>query len=207
METPRGYNPIGQSAPGVARHDAPLPGHVPGSFQNIGGDTDQIYPARTGASVMPEWMRIWFTRAIFFLTTYLLVPVQAGLYPIAGIVGGIAAGVVYGIMRVGGATMDSRDGTAWMVCFLVLVPLLRIETNYETANLEYPKLRHWFRLVFALVGFTYLGVHEQHDSLGAALLGAALATAVLHFVLKWKFLRIVWHNFQMDGWVRRRDNP
>jgi hypothetical protein len=96
MDTPRGYNPVGQSAPGLPRHDAPLPGHVPGQYQPIGGSDD----AGTNASFnvgykdpgFPPWFGVWSGRLTYFIATYITVPIQAALYPIAG-----AAGLVAGV--------------------------------------------------------------------------------------------------------------
>ena len=48
MNTPRGYNPVGDSAPGLPRHDAPLPGHVPGQYTPIGGEDDPSRSAGYG---------------------------------------------------------------------------------------------------------------------------------------------------------------
>jgi hypothetical protein len=39
MQSPRGYNPVGDCAPG--RHDAPLPGHVAGQYTPIGHSDDR----------------------------------------------------------------------------------------------------------------------------------------------------------------------
>src|SRR5438034_6945046 len=32
MSYPQGFNPVGEHAPGLPRHDAPLPGHAPSGY-------------------------------------------------------------------------------------------------------------------------------------------------------------------------------
>lgn len=84
METSRGYNPVGQSAPGLPCHDAPLPGHVPGQYNPIGGDSfgsmsggqagggDYVHrPADPG---LGDWFGKWSARVFMAFATYLSIP-------------------------------------------------------------------------------------------------------------------------------------
>ncbi len=102
MDTPRGYNPIGQSAPGLPRHDAPLPGHVPGApSQQIGGSDPGwqrpggLNPAYTGPG-LPAGFAKPVMRLAFFFWVYLTGPVEAALYPIAGVGALIGAALLAG---------------------------------------------------------------------------------------------------------------
>ena len=94
MNEPRGFNPVGDHAPGLPQHDRRLPGHVPSANAPV-GENQQIdggMPLRqayTGPA-LPIFMSPWFARCAFFGWVYLTAPIEAGLYPIAG-----AAGILW----------------------------------------------------------------------------------------------------------------
>jgi hypothetical protein len=138
MSTPQGYNPIGQHAPGVARHDAPLPGHVSGSaFPNIGGGGDEAWPPagiNPGAVNFPSWFGEWYGRIVLVVTMYLTVPLQIVLYPIAGVAGVVAGGVAY-------LVSGSLDW-AWTGAFLGLLAAMRTEIGFEDRLSDYRARRH-----------------------------------------------------------------
>src|ERR1700722_2037076 len=81
MSTPRGFNPIGESAPGLPRHDASLPGHVPGSFAPDPGQQQSWAPNPIGSGFPGA---LWVGRAFIVFFIYLTLPVQLALYPVAG---------------------------------------------------------------------------------------------------------------------------
>jgi hypothetical protein len=209
MDTPRGYNPIGESAPGLPRHDAPLPGHVPGGPSQPLGGADPSGPASGGFNTaytgpgLPAWCTkpiIWF---MFFVWMYLTAPIEAALYPIAGIAGAMVAGVFYVFARVIGGGYDTTHSWAWTGCFLGVVALMRSETSFEVNNPRYRSLRHWLRLVLSFIGMLYFSVHEQGSSVGTSLVVAAIFSMLVHFILRSKWLRFVWHTLQYTSWMRK----
>jgi len=137
MDTPRGFNPVGQSAPGLPRHDAPLPGHVPGAPSLPLGGGDAPTPANGGFNTaytgpgLPLWVTQPIARFFFFLWVYLFAPVVAALYPIAGAAGLVGAGLFYLLARIMGGGYDTTHGWAWTGCFLGVVALMRTETRLE----------------------------------------------------------------------------
>jgi hypothetical protein len=143
MNAPRGYNPIGESAPGLPRHDAGLPGHAPGSpSQPLGGadpssvGSGGLNTAYTGPA-LPAWFTKPIARCVFFGWVYLTAPLQAALYPIAGAAGLAGAGVFYLLARAVGGGPDTRHGWAWAGCFLGVIALMPTETRFEVENPGY----------------------------------------------------------------------
>ena len=216
METPRGYNPVGQSAPGLPRHDAPLPGHVPGQYNPIGGDgfgstgdagngfgSGGFNTSYTGPGLGDGFGR-WSARVFMAFATYLTLPLQLVLYPIAGMP---AFGVGYFIFHSSlarGAGFDASMGSAWMFAWLVLLPLVRIETGIETKVPGYRTVRHMFR-VLALAGwFYYYGVHDQADGTPQlAALEALIVAVPIHFILRSRLMRGIWEGMQTLSWLRK----
>jgi hypothetical protein len=206
MNTPRGFNPMGESAPGLPRHDAPLPGHVPGSpSQPLGGSESSWTPTNTAyaGSGLPGWLTKPIARCMFFLWMYLTAPLQAALYPIAGAAGLAGAGLLYVLARAAGGGYDTRHGWAWAGCFLGVVALMRTETRVETENPGYRSLRRWLRLALSFVGMFYFTVREQGNSIGTAFVVAAVFTVIVHFVLRSNVLRFIWHSLQYISWMRK----
>lgn len=203
MSTPQGYNPIGQHAPGVARHDASLPGHVSGSaFPNIGGGSDEAWPPPgvNGAGVnFPPWFGEWYGRIVLVAAMYLTVPLQVALYPIAGAAGVVAGGVAY--------LVSGSLNWAWTATFLGLLAMMRTEIGYEGRSPAYRVQRHWLRLGLCFLGMVYFDVHEQHDGVLTALLVSAIFTVAVHFVLRAKLLRRIWEGLQIMAWLRKTPDP
>lgn len=218
MNTPRGYNPIGQSAPGLPRHDAPLPGHVPGApspqigggdagWQRGGSGGGGLNPAYTGPG-LPMWLTKPIMRLFFFIGVYLTAPVQAALYPIAGVGALLGAGVLYTFARVLGAGYDTTHEWAWTGCFLGIVALMRTDTSLAAKHPGYATVRRWLRLALSFVFMYYFVRRDQGNSAGQAMVVAAVFTAVVYFVLRSKWLRFVWQAMQQVSWMRKSvDSP
>lgn len=202
MSTPQGYNPIGQHAPGVARHDAPLQGHVSGSaFPNIGGG-DETWPppgVNPGAANFPPWFGEWSGRILLWATMYLTVPLQIALYPLAGVVGVAAGGLVY-------LVTGSLDW-AWTGAFAGLLATMRTEIGFEDRMPDYRARRHYLRLGLCFLGMLYFDIHDQHDGVLKALLVTAIFTVVVHFVLRAKMARRIWEGLQIMAWLRKAPDP
>jgi hypothetical protein len=209
MNTPRGYNPIGESAPGLPRHDAALPGHTPGSPSQPLGGADPSGPGNGGFNTaytgpgLPAWFAKPIVRFAFFVWMYLTAPIEAALYPIAGAAGLAGAGLFYLLARAVGGGYDTTHGWAWTGCFLGVVAVMRTESRIEVDNPGYKSLRRWLRLIFSFIGMFYFGVHDQGNSAGSALVVAAVFTVIVHFVLRSKWLRFVWHTLQYISWMRQ----
>lgn len=203
MNTPRGFNPVGESAPGLPRHDAPLPGHVPGQYQPLGGsDEGASFNVGYKDPNFPPWFGVWSGRIAYFVANYITVPIQAALYPIAGAAGLVAGTVTYLLMRLVGAGIDRAHDWAWTACFLGLMALMRTEIRTESSNPSYTTLRQWLRLGTCFVAMFYLAVREQHDSAGTAFIVSAIFTAIMFFVLRSRWVRFIWHGLQVMAWMR-----
>jgi len=208
MDMPRGFNPVGQSAPGLPRHDAPLPGHVPGAPSLPLGGGDAPTPANGGFNTaytgpgLPLWVTQPIARFLFFLWVYLFAPVVAALYPIAGAAGLVGAGLFYLLARIMGGGYDTTHGWAWTGCFLGVVALMRTETRLEGEIPGYLAARRWIRLGLCFIFMFYMSVREQGNSAGSSFLVAAIFTVIMHFVLRSKWLRFVWHAMQHTSWMR-----
>jgi hypothetical protein len=208
MDTPRGYNPVGQSAPGLPRHDAPLPGHVPGGPSLHLGGADAPSPGNGGFNTaytgpgLPAWATQPFIRFAFFLWVYLTAPVEAALYPIAGVAGLVGAGLFYLLARMMGGGYDTTHGWAWTGCFLGVVALMRTETRLEDEIPGYKSARRWLRLLLCFIFMFYMSAHDQGNSAGSSFVVAGVFTVIMHFVLRSKWLRFVWHVLQQTSWMR-----
>jgi hypothetical protein len=213
MDTPRGYNPIGQSAPGLPRHDAQIPGHVPGSqFPNIGGG-DASPPSQTGLNPayagpgLPDWCTKPIARVLFFFWLYLTAPIEAALYPIAGAAGLACGGLFYLIARAMGGGYDTTHGWAWAGCFIGVVALMRTDIRVQAENPAYRRLRGWLRLGLSFAFMLFFTVSDQDTSFGKALIVAAVFTGMVFLVLRSKYLRFVWHALQHISWMRPPAEP
>jgi hypothetical protein len=205
MSTPQGFNPVGDHAPGLPRHDAGLPGHVSGGgFANIGGGgEDQWFVRnRVGDPGLPPIVGIWFGRVALYACMYILLPVQMALYPIAGAVA-LGAGLVsYLALSIVGMGYDSKMDWVWMIAFIGLVASMRTEIGYEASHPTYRDQRHWARLGLLFLAMIYMAIHEQHESFGMALLLGAVMSVAAHFILRQKMLRMIWDGLQILGWLR-----
>src|ERR1700728_677954 len=110
MNTPRGWNPIGQPAPGLPRHDAPLPGHARGQpATSLGGDAGAApYRVPTGGYFPGA---IWLGRGMLLVFFYVWLPALIPLYPIAGAPALAAGWVVKTMLR--DARMGYDDAMSW----------------------------------------------------------------------------------------------
>ena len=137
MNIPRGYNPVGESAPGLPRHDAPLPGHVPGQYTPTDGGNDWSPSVGYRDPGFGPKFGIWSGRLIFAGAVYLTLPIQVALYPIAGAAGLLVGGAFY---------LAAGQDWAWTACFLALLPAMRLEIGVENHIASYRAFRHWLRL-------------------------------------------------------------
>jgi hypothetical protein len=197
MNEPRGFNPVADHAPNLPRHDAGLPGHVPGTpFANIGGADDTSFSSAGYRDPnFPPWFGEWSGRVILFVAMYITVPLQVALYPVAGICG-IALGLPFYLL--------GAQDWAWTACFIGLVATMRIETGFEKKFPRYRMMRHALRLGLIFVFMTYFDVHDQGDSFGMAMLLSALFTAFMHFFLRWGLTQGLWDGLQVMGWLRKK---
>jgi hypothetical protein len=204
MNTPRGFNPVGDHAAGLPRHDAPLPGHVPGQYTNTGGGSQDWSPSvgYRDPGFGPGF-GLWSARIIMYCAIYLSVPVQMALYPIAGAVALVAGGGAYILLSLVGMEHDSVLSWVWTACFAGLVATMRTETRFETRYPSYRDQRHWFRLALCFVGMIYVVVHEQRESFGSALVISLITTAIAHFLLRMQLARSMWEAFQAMAWLRK----
>lgn len=203
MSTPQGYNPVGQSAPGLPRHDAGLPGHVSGSqFANIGGGEEWTQTGPRGDPGLPPAFGIWSGRVILYATMYILLPVQMALYPIAGAAALTAGTVTYAFLSMTGMEYESKMSWVWMAAFFGLVALMRTEIGFESSHPAYRDQRHWARLGLLFIVMAYMAIHEQGESLPMAVLLGAICAAAAHFILRAKLLRMIWNGLQILGWLR-----
>jgi hypothetical protein len=208
MSTPQGYNPIGQHAPGLPRHDAQLPGHVSGTqFPNIGGGGDEAWqPGANYAGVdFPPWFGLWSGRFALWFAMYLTVPVQIALYPIAGAAALVAGGFAYLLFSAMGSS-GALDW-AWTGAFFGLLAAMRTEISFEERLPAYRAQRQWLRLGLCFLGMLYFDIHDQGDGFVTALLVSAIFTAIMYFVLKIKILRQIWEGMQIMAWLRKAPDP
>jgi hypothetical protein len=207
MSTPQGYNPVGQSASGLPRHDAPLPGHVPGQYapQADAAQSDANWSPSVGyrdPGFSPGF-GLWSARVIMFCAIWITLPLQMALYPIAGAVSLVTGVIVYRMIGGAGAGFDGSMNLAWNAAFFALVAMMRVETGLETRLPFYRPLRHCLRLVFVAAWFFYYQVHEQGEPPVPAAIVAVIVAAIMHFVLRLQMARGLWDTFQTMAWLRK----
>ena len=208
METPRGYNPVGQSAPGLPRHDASLPGHVPGQYNNPTGGSDDFalgggFDVYRGQG-LGERFGIWSTRVFMAFATYLTLPMQLVLYPIAAMPAFGAGYFIFHARLATGVGFDASMNSAWSCAWLVLLPAMRVETGIESQVPGYRGIRHLFRVLTLTGGFYYLAVQGQPDMTPQlAAIEALIVAAPIHFILRSGFTRGLWDYFQTVAWLRK----
>jgi hypothetical protein len=201
MNTPQGWNPIGQSAPGLPRHDAPLPGHVSGqsAASGLGGEASAT-PLPSGGYFPGA---IWFGRGFILLLSYLGLPILIPLYPIAGAPAFVAGWFANGMFRSAGMGYDDAMSWAWTVALIVLLPIMRFEIAFADRNPSYRALRHGLRLVLFALGTFYLEAIDQHAPFLIAVLTSAFITVILHFVLRSPLAKLVMYACQHSLWLRK----
>ena len=193
MNTPRGYNPVGESAPGLPRHDAPLPGHVPGQYTPTDGGNDWS-PSVGYRSGVRAKVRHLVWALILVGAVYLTLPIQVALYPIAGAAGLLVGGAFY---------LVAGQDWAWTGCFLALLLAMRLEIGVETRIASYRALRHWLRLALCAGGLYYFDIHHEGESAGPAVVIALITTAIAHFILRSVLVTGFWHQLQAWCWLRK----
>jgi hypothetical protein len=210
MSDPLGFNPVAEHAPGLPRHDAPLPGHAPGEYTPMGGgDEPAPFTMQPMTYAPPTYfetvMGKWFGRVITFVFILLFLPIHLALYPIGGAVG-LAAG--YGYYTLAASPFVSRDevlSSAWFVAFLAFLPMLRFENNIADRNPKYRAVRHWARLVLVAVWFYWFDVYEQGDNPGTAIIVGVICAAIMHFILRGSLTMGLWRALEHMSWLRSTD--
>lgn len=207
MNDPRGFNPVGDHAPGLPQHDRRLPGHVPSANTPLGENPQidggiPLRQAYTGPA-LPIFKSPWFARCAFFGWVYLTAPIEAGLYPIAGAAGILGAGIGYVLARMLGGGYDLVHGWAWAGCFAGVVALMRVDTDLAEKSSTYTLARLIIRLALGFAGMWYVGVRDQGTSSLQGIIIAAIAAVMLYFVLRSKYLSFVWRTLQFLSWMRK----
>jgi hypothetical protein len=217
LSNPLGYNPIGESAPGLPRHDKPLPGHVPGQYAPIGGDGfgGGGY-APTGGGNSPSsggfndayagssWFGTWSARAIMAFITYLTLPVQMALYPLAAMPAFAVGYYVLHASSLAAFGLDASMDNAWTCAWAALLPAIRLETIIEDQIPGYRALRHLFRLAVVAGWFYYTCVHDEGNPPQTGLIIGLIAAVPIHFLLRSRLLKSIWDAFQSMAWLRKR---
>jgi hypothetical protein len=207
MNQPRGFNPVGDHAPGLPQHDRRLPGHVPSDYTPVGESQSIDYgiskrQAYTGPA-LPMFKSPWFVRCAFFGWVYLTAPIEAGLYPIAGVAAVAGAGVGYFLGRLLGGGYDLAHGWAWAGCFAGVIAFMRIDTDLAQKSSAYTFARLIVRLALGFAGMWYVSVHDQGTGFLQGIVIATVATGMLYLVLRSKYLGFVWRTLQFFSWMRK----
>ena len=207
MNETRGFNPVGDHAPGLPQHDRRLPGHVPSAYTPIGESqqVDHGIPMRqayTGPA-LSIFKSPWFARCAFFGWVYLTAPIEAGLYPIGGAAAILGAGIGYSLARMLGGGYDMVHDWAWAGCFAGVVALMRVDTDLAEKSSTYTLARLVMRLALGFAAMWYVSVREQGTGGLQGVVIAAVATGMLYLVLRSKYLSFVWHTLQFSSWMRK----
>jgi hypothetical protein len=136
--------------------------------------------------------------------TYLTLPIQFVLYPMAGMAALGAGYFIFHWRMAAGAGFDSSMSWAWTCALLVLLPAIRVETGMEDKVPAYRNVRHFWRVLIFSGWFYYFGVHYQTDTTPQlAALEALILAVPIHFVLRSQILRGIWEHFQTVSWLRK----
>jgi hypothetical protein len=203
MSTPRGHNPVAESAPGLPRHDAPPQGHAPGQSTKPGmsGDASAAPWRLPTGGYFPG--AIWFGRGFLLVLSYVGLPVLIALYPIAGAPALAAGWNAHTVLHQAGMGYDDTMSWSWTAALVVLLPMMRVEIDCADRNPSYRALRHWLRLVLFASGTFYLEAIDQHAPAFVAVVASALVAVVLHFVLRSRHTKIVSYSCQRNLWLRK----
>ena len=204
METPRGYNPVGQSAPGcratMRRFRAMSRGNTTllaaTTFGSAGGGFNVYRGQGLGSG-------IGSTRVIMAFATYLTLPIQLGLYPIAAMPAFGAGYFIFHARLATGVGFDASMSSAWTCAWLVLLPAIRVDTGIESQVPGYRTLRHLFRVLAFAGWFYYFDVHEQMEPPQQAAIIALIVAVPIHFILRSQLARGLWDAFQTISWLRK----
>jgi hypothetical protein len=181
LSNPLGYNPIGESAPGLPRHDKPLPAYAG-----------------------PSWFGTWSARAIMAFITYLTLPVQMALYPLAAVPAFAVGYYVLHASSLAAFGLDASMDNAWTCAWAALLPAIRLETIIEDQIPGYRALRHLFRLAVVAGWFYYTCVHDEGNPPQTGLIIGLIAAVPIHFLLRSRLLKSIWDAFQSMAWLRKR---
>jgi hypothetical protein len=202
MSYPQGFNRVGEHAPGLPRHDAPLPGHAPSGYTPISSEDSSAptYGSYTGNAHYADpgfspAFGIWSGRIIMLGAIAVTLPLQVALYPIAGTVGLVAVAAAY-LAHVG-------LEWSWSACFCAFVPAMRLEIAFENRASWYRTARHCLRLAIVAGWIYYVDRYQQLDSPQMAALMAAIFAVLMHFILRAQLTSGLWHQLQTWLWLRK----
>jgi hypothetical protein len=209
MSSPLGYNPIGQSAPGLPRHDAPLPGHVAGAYTPIGGAVDYSSPSpvyRGGGFVAgsygpPSAFTLWLARIFAFFATWITLPLAMTLYPLAGLVALAVGTASYFVVWNPALVLDpgSRTMIQSLLMLMSFLPAARLDIALAEKFTLYRYVRFAARLAIICGALYFSQAAEPKTAISTALIAAAIA----FFILRAKALREIGHGFQRLLWLRK----
>lgn len=145
----------------------------------------------------------WGMRIVMAFGTYLLLPLEIVLYPIAAIPAFFVGRYILNAATAAGFRFDDAMSYGWTAAWLVMLPVMRFETGVEAQVPGYRFLRHLFRLLAGAGSFYYICIHDQGAPPQAALIVSLISLVLLHFFLRWGLLRGMWHAFQRTAWLRK----
>jgi len=209
MNTPRGWNPVGEHAPGLPDHTQPIPGHRSGGpGANIGDGIDPPRPENGGFNTkmtgpgIPLWMAKPIAKLFMYMLMAVLAPMMACLYPIAGVAGVTGGAVGYLLARMLGGGYDMTHNWAWIGCAVGVIALMRRETTYADTHPAYVAIRHSVRLALSFIFFMYFNMTDQGNGFFVAMIVSGITVVILHFVLRAKLLRFTWNAMLWSAGLR-----
>ena len=149
----------------------------------------------------------WFGRIVFAIATYLTLPVQLALYPIAGIPAFVVGYFVFQVRMATGAGYDASMNWAWTTAWLIHLAATRFEIGFEAQNPSYGSFRHLLRLALIAIWSFYFDVTERGDTVMEAIIITPFFTAIMHFILRSKWLKWIWNSLQFSAWLRKERPP
>ncbi len=165
--------------------------------------SEKYTPNSSSGYEEPDDVGSWYGRIILGGLIFLTLPIQAALYPIAGVAGLVAGAAAYLAFSRLGMDRDAVLGSSWSACFSVLVPAMRVEIWLENRTPTYRMLRHWLRLAVLGGWMYYFGVYDHLDPPREAALVAILFAVLMHFFLRAQLAMGLWHVLQSSYWVRK----
>jgi hypothetical protein len=145
----------------------------------------------------------WSTRIFMAFFTYLTTPVLMVLYPIAG---APALFVGYQVLHASSRVMFGFDDImsyAWTTAWLVMLPLIRLETTIEKYIPGYRLLRHLWRVLAGAGWLYYVSITDQGVPPGTALLTALIVAIPIHFFLRASLTKGMWDALSGVFWLRK----
>jgi hypothetical protein len=180
MSSPYGYNPIEESAPGLPRHNAGLPG--------------PRISSRPATALERAIMRV-----VTGLVLFAALPWTA-LYAFVLFAGLAASAGAYFLLRTILPGLDPATAIAWssLAYLLPLWPVSRWEHRFAAGCRPYRAIRHVWRLALVGGGVYFLIPGSPPERILLAL----LAAAAMHFLLRNKTLHGEWHKILDRVWLR-----